>query len=781
MIKTQSSLITLILLGIVIIIFVSIFLMFYFIENNSGITYSTSPYILNKLSIFNFTSQQSTCSFDFSYSLNEYSPGNQSNLYFILNNGVKIIPEYNNYSLKISEITSNLYSYIYTQNKQTSYNSSVCTSIAQSIDKGYYVKYIERELSDGFYIVQPTSQQSIFTVNDKNTNPVTLLSNNTVYLDGSFISDSGIVTITNQNGKEIPNNPFTLGEYVYLPTGNYTISYYNDSNPVVFMYWNYSGGIIMSNPLSSTTNIMVLNNGKIFANLRSTIGITQYFNIYSNKTYALEGTKMKIAVEPPIEKGFYTFYVDSQPYSGCIHETNGICNITESVAGNYTITATFENATQYAVSYPITVEFYIPPYVILTGSYFNGNVSLYATAKGGYGTNLYTFYYANDTPINGCQNIQSSTCKFENSLPSSGVKINIYNPAPASFNGPNGAQIELQPNLKALGIQSSIGYDRFFENSTELYSWCESNCSSNVPNVWVNIPGGIGANKTAIITLNGIVSISEEYKVSITNGGGSATNSTSVTETSKEYPYFSGHMGSKTQNNDIGNVMNHGLVWNIYSDGTSGTSCQSPNITALYEIPLISGETISSAISGCGGVSYTDPYGYYYTPISGITEIIVYGNNVGGQTENYVVFDNQTGYQYGNYNFGNLQLAPNNNNPTYLIKALGFVVLSQATTFYEGADDGITLGLSNSTTSNINQWVGSTSSSNVTNEINKWITEGLTYYNSSIINPYTYRIEMLYFENGVSPAADVFYSNEQPYYYSPTPYPNNQAPQITYG
>ncbi|MGC8673496.1 MAG: hypothetical protein ACP5TO_08405, partial [Thermoplasmata archaeon] len=169
------------------------------------------------------------------------------------------------------------------------------------------------------YIVQPTSAEYVFSVNSKNENPSTLYANNTVYLDASFVSDAGIVYVKNQNGTSVENSPFTFGEYLYLPTGNYTISYSNDSNPVDFMYWNYSGGVVISNPFSSTTSVMVLNNGEIFANVRSLLAITKYFNIYDNKTFALQNTNIKFTIEPPIQKGFYTFEVNDQPYNGCVH------------------------------------------------------------------------------------------------------------------------------------------------------------------------------------------------------------------------------------------------------------------------------------------------------------------------------------------------------------------------------------------------------------------------------------------------------------------------------
>ena len=509
MAKTQNTIETLILISVILIIFVAVFMLFFNYFNTSGVEYLSSPYLINNLKFFNFSSQQSTCSFDFSYSLNEYNTANQSDLSFILSNGVKIIPEYSNYSNKVVETALGVYTYTYNQNKPLLYNSSVCTSIAQSINKQYYVKYIERKLSDGYYVVQPSEYDYVFSVNNKNSNPSSLFNNNTVYLDSSLITASGIVSVKYKNGTSVRNNPFTFGEYLYLQSGNYTISYSNESLPVAFISWNYSGGVFISNQSSQTTSMMVINNGEIFVNLRSLLQAPEYFYISPNVTHQLYGKIINVHVDSP-KKGFYTFYVNSEPYSGCVKTINGICNITEN-NGNYTVSAIFENSTQYAVSYPIVINFYSPPYVTLSGTYINDNVTLYADVKNGYGNSTYTFYYSNGSIIASCKDIRSSTCEFQALIPPHGIKITVYNPASSIFDGVNGAQVELNPNLKYFGIKN-LGYDRFFYGSSELYSWCENNCSSNIPNVWVNIPSGIAGGQKITITLNESIDINKTFR-----------------------------------------------------------------------------------------------------------------------------------------------------------------------------------------------------------------------------------------------------------------------------
>lgn len=758
MLRLQNSLETLILIAVVIAVFVAVFLFFFLYLNNSGIKYVSSPYILNNLKFSNFASEPSTCSFDFSYSLNEYNLGNQSSLYFILNNGVKIIPEYKDYSVKVSEPTTGLYSYSYIQTMPTSYNSSVCTSIAQSSEKGYYVEYIEREISSGVYVVQPTGSDYVFSVNGQSTNPSTLYGNNTVYLDASSITDAGVVSIANQSGNYIQNSPFAFGEYVYLPTGNYTISYSNESNPVNFMYWNYSGGIIVSNPFSSTSNVVVVNGGTIFANLRNLLAVTKYFEIYSNKSEALENTKVNISVVPPVESGFYTFYVNNQPYSSCVHITSGSCVISES-AGTYTITSTFENKTKYETSYPLEFSFYKLPYVLLDGAFYasNNTLKLVANVVGGYGATTYSFYYGNGTEIENCQNTQSPTCSFVNNIKPSNVSIKVYNPSTASLDGSNGAQIELQPNLASLGIQSPIGYDRFFEGSNELYAWCENNCTSGIANVWVNIPNGINGGQTLTLNLSGSKSITEKYVVKASNAGGMAENSTNINAETSNYSYFSNHMGYYGKNNDIGFVMNSGLLYQIWGWGGSGVQSQSE----LYQATMLPGSSFTF-----GGTTATASSTFYNTPLVGTTQ------NVNGNNQNNVMINYQNGYSGGSPPPN----PPVSNNNYWLVKAIGFVNYTAGTQIYGIADDAIGLGYS-TTSKTFSSWLGGTSNPN--NIINEWKPEGATIYSGTIPNSGDYAIE-LDFENQGGPGYIGMWSNNPLRYYSPTPYPNNQAPIITY-
>ena len=471
--------------------------------------------------------------------------------------------------------------------------------------------------------------------------------------------------------------------------------------------------------------MIVINNGEIFVNLRSLLQAPEYFYISPNVEHQLYGKPINVHVDSP-KKGFYTFYVNSEPYSGCVKTTNGICNITEN-NGNYTVSAIFENSTQYAVSYPIVINFYSPPYVILSGTYIdNGNnVTLYADVKNGYGNSTYTFYYSNGTAINSCKYIKSSTCVVNASIPPRAIKITIYNPSSSVFDGINGAQVELHPNLKYFGFKD-LGYDRFFYGSTELYSWCESNCSSGIPNVWINIPSGIAGGQKITITLNESIDINEAYSVSIINNGGPAKNSITLAVLNVSYPYFSGHMGSDSQNDNIGEIMNPGLLYQYYYNGGSA---ETPSSFALYNASVIKGTVVNTS-----DLIYTALTAPFYTNIYGSTQNI----NANASGHEYVIINYQYGYSDGSPFNSTAVPSPAD---TFLGKAVGFVVIPQSgTLFHTEDDDGDIINISNyGINDSYKNWLF-----NPTNILSYWRPQTAAIETSSSLNAGTYRFDYLY-------------------------------------
>ncbi len=88
-----------------------------------------------------------------------------------------------------------------------------------------------------------------------------------------------------------------------------------------------------------------------------------------------------------------------------------------------------------------------------------------------------------------------------NSTPS--VTITITNSQPAAVSYPFQQMITFNPSQYAQFEAFDLGNIRFYQGSTELYSWCESGCNSNSQNAvfWVKIPGGIGADSSEAVTM----------------------------------------------------------------------------------------------------------------------------------------------------------------------------------------------------------------------------------------------------------------------------------------
>ena len=62
-------------------------------------------------------------------------------------------------------------------------------------------------------------------------------------------------------------------------------------------------------------------------------------------------------------------------------------------------------------------------------------------------------------------------------------------------------QISFNPSTYSSYVSSDLGNIRFYQGSTELYSWCESGCTSASGGAvfWVKIPGGIGGVSNTLV------------------------------------------------------------------------------------------------------------------------------------------------------------------------------------------------------------------------------------------------------------------------------------------
>ena len=766
--KAQSSItnVLYISIGIVITLIVIYFLYSYLI--NSSLETITSPFVISNFILNDFQEQTSgSCSFAISFDANQNINLASIDAGFLLSNGEYLYPSYSNYTQTTNFINAGQYLYYL---KPTvgwfGYNGSVCKFLSTAItSKSNYIIGMTRVIDNKTKIFQRFTGNVEFLVNTPNTNPQDIYGDSVIGITATH--NLGVVII-----KGITNSTFsedtTPGTYIYLPIGKYQITYTSEGSGAIFLEWDSDGGVLIQNPQYQQTNMTIINNGQIIIDNTLSIIPPVNFNITENQTETLVGNKVNVTAD--YVSGYYTFYVNKLPYSGCADTQNKTCIITESSPGTYNITASYKSSTVYGVSNKLQDLFYSPFSVSLIGSYSQSTstVVLSATASGGYGAITYSFYYSNGTAINGCQDISSSTCSFTQTI-QGGIPIQIKNSASQNFDGTNGAQLYLTPNMNSLAFSSPIGEDRFFEGSTELYSWCEANCNTNNPDVWVNIPGGIGAGSTVTITLNGTIEKAEGYKVSAFDSSGTTSNTASINEYSKSYSDFSGHMGSSSQNNNIGEVMNPGILYQYYYQGT-GNPPTFPNKINIYEASVLQGTQIRNTTTNSSFI-YTALTNPYYTQISGTTED-VYGNN-----EPYVVINYQDGYS-GGQSF-NSTAVPNGQD-SYVAKVEGFVSVTQSgTIFYTEDDDGNILNMSNyGITNSYENWLY-----NPTTYINDWQGQPATLETASPpVNPGVYRFDNV-FISWDTPSGSQFslWSNYLVNYYSPTPYPDNIAPTIKYG
>ncbi|MEM4114520.1 MAG: LamG domain-containing protein [Saccharolobus sp.] len=768
--KLQTSIQTIIFFALIITLALIIIAFLYSYLSLTPLSTTTFPFVISQLDIYNFTeTTQGSCSLAISFIANQNINLVKEDVGFMLSNGDYLYPSYTNYSISTSVLPDGEYLYdLAPKQGFYGYNVSVCSFMSKASEtKNNYVIGITRIINGRTRIVQTFLNKIEFLVNTPNTNPSAVFNKNIIGTAATHNVGAILITGTYNNTQiAITAVP---GEYVYLPTGNYSIEYLSEGSPAIFLMWQSEGGLSIQNPVSQATNMTVINNGELLVDNYLSLAPPQEFTIVENQTYT-EVSK-NVNVTALYYQGYYTFYVNNIPYKSCIDIQSRTCFITETTAGTYNITATFKNATSYAVSNLLQETFYNPLTVTLSGSYSSGTVQLTADASGGYGPLTYSFYYSNGTAISNCQNTASSTCSFSMPIKTS-IPITIKNPAPIAFDGPNGAQVYLTPNLKSLGISSPISNDRFFEGSTELYAWCESNCSTNIPDVWVNIPGGINAQQTITISLNYSVSKQVGFYVIATDSSGNAKNSTTVNTVSASYSTWGTHMGNKTIDNDIAEVMNPGLAYNTYFDSSGDVGWDTETISPLYFASLIYGTNLGS-IYGSSVAQQT----YTYSSGIGNSQSVDYNNN-GCVTEQNVLFNSQYGYSCGSSSFYGVN--GNGGTNSWFIKAIGWIVVPSGSSAlcYATIDDGMDVGVTNSATSGTINWLG-----NITNQTNI-LSE---YYGHSDVgftcsSPFSgvERIEII-FGNFISNQAYLgFFTNNQVYYYSPTPYPDNMAPIITY-
>jgi hypothetical protein len=94
------------------------------------------------------------------------------------------------------------------------------------------------------------------------------------------------------------------------------------------------------------------------------------------------------------------------------------------------------------------------------------------------------------------------------------VPVNVVNGQSSSTGSSFQQQITFNPSQSAYSANeaSDLGNIRFYQGNSELYSWCETGCtsSSSSATFWVLIPGGIGANSNIMLNMT-FMSTNTEY------------------------------------------------------------------------------------------------------------------------------------------------------------------------------------------------------------------------------------------------------------------------------
>ncbi|MGC9080016.1 MAG: hypothetical protein ACP5G1_04730, partial [Nanopusillaceae archaeon] len=293
--------------------------------------------------------------------------------------------------------------------------------------------------------------------------------------------------------------------------------------------------------------------------------------------------------------------------------------------------------------------------------------------------------------------------------------------------------------------------------SPNIYSWYEGQLNYNGVSCdvwWINISQGIPANSNIAIYMD--------------------INSTNTNYYQLYYPYVgaSYNVLGTFQYDNIGYVMNPGLMYQIYYNSYTSDAKGIYDFNILYQQPLTKGTCFN--VNGITYCSSTDPF---VAQVSYQTVCVLTGgcsSNSYSVTTPYDLFNFWNGMCYCGVGVPYPNPPVSDPYNSYYIKAIGWVLVPSSTTFYESVDDSMELLISNSLNAWSNNgayWLGPIMPSSVSNVSGD---NSASYTLSSG----EYRIEIDYFQWG-APAYTGFWSNNPVYYYSPAFPPNGVMPLIS--
>jgi len=517
---------------------------------------------------------------------------------------------------------------------------------------------------------------------------------------------------------------------------------------------------------------------------------SQTFIIYSNKTYSKLPGKFNITANFS-KKGYYTYYVNNQPYSGCINVDQTSCIMSFTTAGDYIISATFKNSTVFAEATPIKVYVFNPLSASLSSNETvvqnKTNVLLSVSTNGGLQPFAYSFY-VNNAPIQTCIDITASTCTYNIDNPPNdyiynytftanvsdsygelvttnnvlvegvtGIPLVLYNKLSSPLSSPVDAIVSVNLTKNPIFTYSGSSTNIYiFNSSGAILNSYIFNYSNNKVYLWVNIPNQIPAGGT--------------YKLYI---GLSNQN----TLTSSQYKIGEAYQlipsGSSGISDNIGSVLLPGLIWQLYLNNTN-SGVNSGIFIPSFENSSLSYDT--SFYNPSTQRTYHAMVNYYYT--TSVNGAYGFFENTGNKMYNilnYSINTSQISVSCEQYAIG-YPLPPSlfagdncNNYPTWFIKTIGYVSYSNPYALTIDGDDGINVFLSQNANLSENRLAQGEYYSFGSGDDSNGEPPHI-YTSNNLLGDYS--LELLYYANGGGGEVTALGSDQNVNYYHPNYEPN---------
>jgi len=298
---------------------------------------------------------------------------------------------------------------------------------------------------------------------------------------------------------EKPNTGYAFAGWLGYGNGNYTgtnqtsviimnsnITEYARYTKLVKMHVNatYNGIPVYVNSVLNTTT-----NGTIYLapETKYTLSVPMYVSISSGERYLFTNLQDDCGISVSPNSNSTTFVPSYANYN---------CKFTANYVEQYYLTMLSSNTTRGTVS----------PY---SGWYSKGSSveinaiprSLYYTFSKWEGSGAGSYGGTNNQTniiINGPISEEAFFKKF---IPF--LFITIFNNESVPTPKPFQQMITFNASSYSQYENYNLGNIRFYQGSTELYSWCESGCSNTSSNAvfWIKLPNGINKNSNTIINM----------------------------------------------------------------------------------------------------------------------------------------------------------------------------------------------------------------------------------------------------------------------------------------